>query len=129
MRLFLVTLLVADYDEAIDYFCGVLGFALIEDTPVSDDKRWVVVSPSSDQSGARILLARAATLEQRDALGAQLGGRVGFFLHTRDFDETFDRLKEKGVRFCETPRMEDYGKVVVFKDLYGNKWDLIEQAA
>lgn len=129
MQLFLVTLLVTDYDEAIDYFCDVLGFALIEDTPVSDDKRWVVISPSKAQPGAQILLARAATLEQREAVGAQLGGRVGFFLHTKDFDETFDRLKAKGVRFCETPRVEDYGKVVVFKDLYGNKWDLIEQAA
>lgn len=128
MHLFLVTLIVEDYDEALDYFCGVLGFSLVEDTPVSDEKRWVVISPSEKPGGAQILLARAATLEQRGALGDQHGGRVGFFLHTDDFDETYDRFKAQGVRFCETPRSETYGKVVVFKDLYGNKWDLIERA-
>jgi len=128
MELFLVTLIVSDYDEAIDYYCGVLGFTLIEDTKISAEKRWVVVSPSgANQNGARLLLAKAASMEQRDATGKQMGGRVGFFLHTGDFDASFDRLKAKGVRFCETPRRAPYGKVAVFKDLYGNKWDLIER--
>ena len=127
MELFLVTLLVTDYDEAIDYFCNVLGFALIEDTQVCEGKRWVVIAPSKAPSGAQLLLARASTLQQREAVGGQNGGRVGFFLHADDFDETFDRLKARGVRFCETPRVENYGKVAVFKDLYGNKWDLIER--
>ncbi len=129
MELFLITLLVNDYDDAIDYYCNTLGFALIEDTRVTTEKRWVVVSPSGENAvGARVLLAQASTFDQREAVGAQTGDRVGFFLHTADFSKTYERLKAKGVRFCEAPRREPYGMVAVFKDLYGNKWDLIERA-
>jgi catechol 2,3-dioxygenase-like lactoylglutathione lyase family enzyme len=124
MRLALITLVVRDYDEAIAYYCNVLGFALKEDSIVTPEKRWVVVSPG--EGGADILLAKAESDEQRAAIGNQTGGRVALFLHTADFEETFQRMKQAGVEFIEAPRDEPYGRVVVFLDLYGNKWDLIE---
>lgn len=126
MELALVTLLVKDYDEAVAYYCGVLGFRLIEDAPLTAEKRWIVVAPPG--GGARLLLAKAVGAEQCAAVGRQAGGRVGFFLHTEDFAETCARFADKGVHFCEAPRTEVYGKVVVFADLYGNRWDLIEPA-
>ena len=123
----MITIVVKDYDDAIAYYTEILGFELIEDTRVSDQKRWVVLAPDgADDHGARVLLAKASNDEQRFVVGNQAGGRVFLFLYTADFDQTYDEYKAKGVRFCETPRIEPYGKVVVFKDLYGNKWDLIE---
>lgn len=118
-----VTLVVADYDEAIVFYCGKLDFKLIEDTPL-DDKRWVVVAP--DGGGARLLLARAADDQQRGAIGNQTGGRVMMFLETDDFARDHQRMLAAGVTFLEEPRHESYGTVAVFIDLYGNKWDLIE---
>ncbi|MEM9014254.1 MAG: VOC family protein [Pseudomonadota bacterium] len=126
----MLTVVVADYDDAIAYYTDILGFELIEDTPISVEKRWVVVGARNGaEAGARLLLARAANDEQRFVVGNQAGGRVFLFLYTDDFDQTYNDYKAKGVRFCEEPRREPYGKVVVFKDLYGNKWDLIEQRA
>lgn len=127
MQLALVTFLVRDYDEAIAFFCGQLGFALVEDTVLSEDKRWLRVAPKG-AAGATLLLAKAATLEQDAAVGRQTGGRVGFFLNTDDFDATYGLFLKNNVRFREAPRMEPYGKVAVFEDLYGNLWDLIEPA-
>lgn len=120
-----VALLVRDYDEAIEWFTDRLQFRLIEDTPLGGGKRWVVVAPS-DGPGARLLLARAATPEQESRIGNQTGGRVFMFLHTDDFRRDHDAMKTRGVRFVEEPRHEAYGTVVVFTDLYGNKWDLVE---
>lgn len=119
-----VALLVRDYDEAIRFFTLALAFELLEDTPRADGKRWVLVRPRGGH-GTAILLARAATPEQQRAVGNQTGGRVFMFLTTDDFDRDYAHMKSQGVRFTEEPRREDYGKVVVFLDLYGNKWDLI----
>lgn len=124
----LVTFLVRDYDEAIAFFTNALRFKLLEDTPQGDDKRWVVVAPP-DSTGAALLLAKAATPEQAAHVGNQTGGRVFLFLHTRDFWDDYNHIKAYGVRFTEEPRHEPYGTVVVFEDLYGNKWDLIEPKA
>ncbi len=121
--IFQSTYLVRDYDEAISYFVQKLGFILIEDTIISPKKRWVVVAAS--KSGHRLLLAKAANPEQESAIGNQGGGRVAFFLRTDDFFGTYEQLKSKGVNFIENPRREEYGNVVVFKDLYSNKWDLL----
>lgn len=126
MRLAMMTLVVRDYDEAIAWFCDRLGFALVEDTPLSADKRWVVVAPAGED-GAALLLARAKNADEEAAIGKAAGGRVAFFLHTDDFDAAFKRWRAAGVEFVETPRSEAYGKVVVFRDLYGNKWDLVER--
>jgi catechol 2,3-dioxygenase-like lactoylglutathione lyase family enzyme len=123
-RLALVTLVVRDYDEAIDFYTRVLRFRLVEDTPMSATKRWVVVQPGD--RGANLLLAKAASPEQQAAIGQQTGGRVAFFLHTDDFDGELAHLRAHGVRFAEdAPRDEPYGRVIVFIDLYGNRWDLI----
>ena len=119
-----VAFLVHDYDEAISYFTNDLGFQLLDDTRLSDTKRWVVVAPSGE--GTALLLARAATAEQRESVGKQGGGRVMFFLRTDDFWRDYDRMHARGVRFVEQPRDEPYGTVVVFEDLYGNRWDLIQ---
>jgi catechol 2,3-dioxygenase-like lactoylglutathione lyase family enzyme len=118
-----VALVVRDYDEAIRFFTQALRFVLLEDEDRGGSKRWVRVSPSAD--GAALLLAKAATPEQERAIGNQSGGRVFMFLHTDDFDADFEHMKAHGVRFTESPRHESYGTVVVFLDLYGNKWDLI----
>ncbi|NNE40531.1 MAG: VOC family protein [Marinicaulis sp.] len=123
----MMTLLVRDYDEAITYYTKILGFDLVEDTVLSPSKRWVVVTPdAAEENGVRILLARAANDEQRFVVGNQAGGRVFLFLYTADFNDTYESYKARGVRFLEEPRIERYGKVAIFKDLYGNKWDLIE---
>ena len=118
-----LTLLVPDYDEALAYYVGVLGFRLIEDTDLGNGKRWVLVAPG--ETGAALLLARAVTEEQARAIGNQAGGRVFLFLHTTDFAADHARLQARGVRFLEAPRHESYGRVAVFEDLYGNKWDLL----
>lgn len=119
-----VTLVVPDYDEAIAFYVGVLGFHLLEDTPLTSEKRWVRVAPSRD--GTAILLAKAATDAQRTAIGNQTGGRVALFLETQNFDADFEKFKTAGVSFTEAPRREPYGSVVVFKDPFGNLWDLIQ---
>ncbi|MFD3525517.1 VOC family protein [Streptomyces sp. NPDC058653] len=123
----LVTLVVRDYDEAIAFYTGPLGFELIEDTDRGDGSRWVVVRPRG--GAAALLLARAADDAQRASVGAQTGGRVGFFLHTDDFARDHARMSAAGVRFLEEPRREPYGTVAVFEDLYGNGWDLLQPAA
>jgi catechol 2,3-dioxygenase-like lactoylglutathione lyase family enzyme len=120
-----VALVVADYDEAIAFYCNRLGFVLISDTDMGLGKRWVVVAPAEER-GARLLLAKADGEQQRAAVGNQTGGRVGFFLETDDFARDFASFSERGVRFLEAPRHEAYGSVAVFEDLYGNKWDLIQ---
>lgn len=119
-----LALIVRDYDEAIDFFTRALGFELLEDEPRENGKRWVRVAPPGGK-GAALLLARAADAKQERAIGNQSGGRVFLFLETDDFDRDHARMQREGVRFTEKPRSESYGKVVVFLDLYGNKWDLI----
>ena len=120
-----VTLLVREYDEAIAFFTDMLRFRLIEDKPLENAKRWVRVAPQG-KSGPCLLLARAATPEQQALVGSQTGGRVLLFLETDDFWGDYEGLKSTGVRFIELPRQEPYGWVVVFLDLYGNKWDLVQ---
>ncbi len=124
MHLHALALVVRNYDEAIDWYTRVLGFELREDTPLGADKRWVRVAPPG-ASETSFLLARAATPEQQSAIGRQAGGRVFLFLHTDDFARDHARMVALGVRFVEAPRQEAYGTVVVFEDLYGNRWDLI----
>ena len=119
-----VALLVRDYDEAIQFFKQALQFDLLEDESLGGGKRWVRVAPSGSP-GTALLLARAATPEQERAVGNQSGGRVFMFLRTDDFHADFEHMKAHRVRFTEAPRHEAYGTVVVFLDLYGNKWDLI----
>jgi len=123
-----LALLVPGYDEAIAYYVERLGFMLVEDTVLSPTKRWVVVAPPGN-SKTGLLLARADSPEQRAAIGNQAGGRVLLLLKTDDFDRDFARLKKAGVEFLEDPRLEAYGKVAVFRDAFGNKWDLIEALA
>ncbi len=120
-----VTLVVRNYDEAMDFFTTALRFRLVEDVPLGNGKRWVLVAPSL--SGASLLLAKAATPDQERFIGAQTGGRVAFFLHTDDFWRDYQHMLAYGVRFAEEPRGEEYGLVVVFYDLYGNKWDLVQK--
>ena len=119
----MTTIVVDEYNRAIEYYTKVLGFTLTEDTALSPEKRWVTVRPG--EIGGSFLLAQAATDEQKSRIGNQTGGRVGFFLHTDDFDADYLRMKVAGVVFIDAPRTEEYGKVVVFLDLYGNKWDFI----
>jgi catechol 2,3-dioxygenase-like lactoylglutathione lyase family enzyme len=121
----LVTLVVRDYDEALAFFEDALGFAVVEDTPLGNGKRWVVVAPPGSR-GASLLLAQAATPEQAAHVGNQTGGRVAFFLHTDDFWRDYQDMQARGVRFAAEPRQEAYGAVVVFYDLCGNKWDLVQ---
>jgi catechol 2,3-dioxygenase-like lactoylglutathione lyase family enzyme len=128
MQIAKLTLLVRDYDEAIAWYTRCLGFELVEDVDQGAPKRWVVVQPPGARGGA-LLLARAVGEEQRAAIGKQAGGRVFLFLETDDFDRDYQRMVDAGVQFRETPRREPYGKVVVFEDLYGNAWDLIEPRA
>jgi catechol 2,3-dioxygenase-like lactoylglutathione lyase family enzyme len=125
-RLGLVSLVVREYDEAIDFFVGKLGFELVEDSYVAaQDKRWVVVAPPG-AGDCHLLLARASTDEQRSRIGQQTGGRVFLFLYTDDFERDFEAFKAKGVEFVRLPKQETYGTVAVFKDLYGNLWDLVQ---
>lgn len=126
LRLAHLALLVRDYDEAKDWFTSRLGFVVLEDTPLSAEKRWLRVAPPG--GGAALLLARASGPVQEAAVGNQGGGRVWLFLETDDFDRDYRTWKTRGVQFLEEPRSEPYGKVVVFGDLYGNRWDLIEPA-
>jgi len=123
-----IAIVVRDYDEAIDYYTRVLGFDLIEDEPRGPGKRWVRVAPRGDH-GASLLLAKAANEEQTSRIGNQTGGRVFLFLHTDDFQRDYAAYSARGVKFIEQPRYEEYGTVVVFEDIYGNKWDLIERKA
>ncbi|WP_405698634.1 VOC family protein [Streptomyces coelicoflavus] len=128
-RIALVALVVDDYDEAIRFYTEALGFRLAEDTPRPDGSRWVVVEPGGPARGTALLLARAKGDAQRARVGDQTGGRVGFFLHTDDFARDHARMKAAGVTFLEEPRHESYGSVAVFRDLYGNRWDLLQPAA
>ena len=125
-RIGLVTLVVRDYDEAIAFYTHQLGFCLMEDTPLSAKKRWVRVAPPGT-SGTSLLLARAVSDDQAARCGNQTGGRVFLFLYTNDFWLDYQMMKDRGVCFLEPPREEAYGTVAVFEDLYGNRWDLIEQ--
>jgi catechol 2,3-dioxygenase-like lactoylglutathione lyase family enzyme len=124
-RISLVSLVVPDYDEAIAYYVEKLGFCLREDTLLSDQKRWVVVAPGG-QEGTALLLAKADRPEQAAAIGSQAGGRVFLFLTTDDFAADHSALRAKGVDFLEEPRHEVYGTVAVFRDAFGNAWDLIQ---
>lgn len=126
-QLSLVTLVVTDQDEAIAFYCGVLGFDLLEDTDRGGGKRWIRVAPPGS-AGTSLLLALADGDRQRAAVGNQTGGRVGFFLTTDDFWRDHARYVAAGVTFLEEPRVEAYGTVVVFADRYGNTWDLIQPA-
>lgn len=123
-----VALLVPDYDAGIAFFVGKLGFDLVEDTELAPSKRWVRVRPPGTD-GTSLLLARAASPEQERAIGQQAGGRVFLFLHTDDFDRDHARYTTAGVHFVEPPRIEPYGKVAVFQDPFGNRWDLVEPRA
>jgi catechol 2,3-dioxygenase-like lactoylglutathione lyase family enzyme len=120
-----VALVVRDYDEALAWYTGVLGFTCREDADLGNGKRWVVVGPAGGK-GAHLLLAKAATPDQAARIGDQTGGRVFLFLETDDFARDFKAMTERGVTFAEAPREEGYGTVAVFADLYGNRWDLIE---
>ncbi len=122
-----IALLVRDYDEAITYYTRVLGFDLIEDTPLEGGKRWVRVAPSGGR-GTTLLLACAVGDAQTARVGDQTGGRVFLFLHTDDFWRDYAAMRSRGVQFAEEPRRETYGTVAVFVDLYGNRWDLLEPA-
>lgn len=127
MHLGLATLVVDDYDPAIAFFVGVLGFDLVEDTPLATGdgraKRWVVVRPPGAETG--LLLARADGTAQAGAVGRQTGGRVGFFLHVDDFAAAYDRMDAAGVEWVGAARTEPYGRVAVFADVAGNHWDLL----
>lgn len=125
-----ISIVVRDYDEALDFYIGKLGFTLVEDKPVVEqNKRWVtILPPGAWPYATTILLARASTPEQHAAVGNQTGGRVFLFLETDDFQTDFNKLTRNGVEWVRPPKTEDYGTVAVFKDLYGNQWDLIERA-
>ncbi|NIK38982.1 catechol 2,3-dioxygenase-like lactoylglutathione lyase family enzyme [Xanthomonas arboricola] len=124
-RIALTTLLVADYDAAIAWYTGALGFQVLQDRPLDDGKRWVVIGPGGAQEAA-LLLAQPGDDAQRARIDDQTGGRVDHFLYTDDFWRDHAAMQAFGVQFLETPREEPYGTVVVFRDLYGTKWDLLE---
>lgn len=123
-----LTLIVPDYDQAISYYVKTLGFTLIEDTVLSERKRWVLIAPSKEES-CNLLLAKAVTEDQKTAIGNQASGRVFLLLYTDDFDRDYQMYRKNGVTFLEEPRSESYGKVAVFEDIFGNKWDLLEPAS
>jgi len=123
-----IALVVDDYDKAIQFYTQMLNFDLIEDTMLSENKRWVLVAPKGS-SECKLLLARATSEEQVSRIGNQTGGRVFLFLYTDDFESNYQDLKSKGIEFVRGPSKEDYGTVAVFKDIYGNLWDLIEPAS
>ena len=123
-----LTLLVRNYDEALEFYTQKLGFHLLQDTPLPGNKRWLLVAPPNSR-GAALLLAQADSAQQSLAIGNQTGGRVFLFLHTDDFWRDYKAYQSRGVRFLESPRQESYGTVAVFTDLYGNRWDLIEPKA
>ncbi len=120
-----LTLMVKDYDEAIAFYTQKLHFRLLEDSPLTDTKRWVLVGPPG-HSECALLLAKATNDQQRASIGNQAGGRVFLFLHTDDFWRDYNDMVDKGIEFVRTPKKESYGIVAVFKDLYGNLWDLLE---
>jgi catechol 2,3-dioxygenase-like lactoylglutathione lyase family enzyme len=125
-----IALVVRDYDEAIAFYVGKLGFVLVADEP-EQDKRWVLVAPPGSEAAPQacsILLARASSPEQEQFIGDQAGGRVFLFLRTDDFDRDFAAMLAKGITFVRPPKQAGYGKVAVFLDLYGNRWDLVEFA-
>ncbi|WP_241906500.1 VOC family protein [Shewanella sp. 10N.286.51.B7] len=119
-----IALVVENYDDAIAFYTQKLQFTLVEDTDLGGGKRWVLISPPNS-NGTNLLLAQASNDQQLQAVGNQSGGRVFLFLQTNDFWRDYELMKSKGVTFNETPRVEEYGTVVVFQDLYGNKWDLL----
>jgi catechol 2,3-dioxygenase-like lactoylglutathione lyase family enzyme len=125
----LVTYLVHDYEESLDYFTKKLGFSVKEDISGTGGDRWLVLTPglSGTSAGANILIAKASTESEKACVGKQFGGRVGFILETTDFYRDFNSYSSAGVRFKESPRVEVYGTVAVFEDLYGNTWDLIQR--
>ncbi len=120
-----ISLLVADYDEAIKFYTQKLNFSLIEDTPISEDKRWVLVAPPGSRECC-LLLAKASSDEQKKYIGNQTGGRVFLFLYTDNFERDYQNLIQENIRIVREPKQESYGTVAVFADLYGNLWDLIE---
>lgn len=120
-----IALVVADYDDAIEFYTRQLNFTLIEDTVLSETKRWVLIAPPGS-TGCQLLLAKAANDEQQSRVGNQTGCRVFLFLYTDDFQRDYSAMQEKGIVFVREPITEPYGTVAVFKDLYGNMWDLIE---
>jgi len=120
-----IALVVEDYDEAIQFYTERLNFRLIEDTRLSDEKRWVVVAPPG-ATECSLLLAKGANNSQKAAIGNQTGGRVFLFLFTDDFQRDYDRMVQEGISFVRPPKEEPYGTVAVFEDLYGNMWDLLE---
>ncbi len=124
-----IAVVVRDYDEAIAYYTNTLGFTLIEDTILSETKRWVMVQPTGANNGCMLLLAKAATPEQEKFIGYQTGGRVFLFLYTDNFERDYQNYISKGVEFTIAPHVEAYGTVAVFKDFYGNLWDLIEPSS
>jgi catechol 2,3-dioxygenase-like lactoylglutathione lyase family enzyme len=123
-----ISLLIREYDEAKAYYTGVLGFEIVEDRDMGDGKRWVTVAPPGS-AGTCLLLARAVTVTQAEAIGNQTGGRVFLFLHTDDFWRDYHLYRSRGVKFHEEPRSESYGTVAVFEDIYGNLWDLLQANA
>ena len=120
-----IALVVNDYDEAIQYYTQKLRFNLIEDTKLSETKRWVIVAPPGSD-GCRLLLAQATNDDQKSRVGNQTGGRVFLFLHTDDFDDDYKNLVDNNIKIVRDPVNEDWGKVLVFEDIYGNLWDLIQ---
>ena len=122
-----VTFLVPSYEDGLAFFRDVLGFAVLEDAPLAESKRWVVVAPSAG-AGAALVLAVPSDERQRTRVGDQTGGRVGFFLHSDDFWKDYENLLRRGVTFLEKPRHEPYGVVAVFVDPWGGKWDLLQPA-
>jgi catechol 2,3-dioxygenase-like lactoylglutathione lyase family enzyme len=125
LRIAHVTLLVDDYDEAIDFFTRKLNFKLVEDTKLSEEKRWVLVKPKGHENCC-LLLAKASNDEQKRSIGHQSGGRVFLFLQTDNFKRDYQDLIDNGIKIVREPKFENYGTVAVFEDLYGNLWDLIE---
>ncbi len=121
----LITLVVKDYDEAIQFYTGKLSFTITEDTKLNDSKRWVIITPPNS-NGCSLLLAKAANDEQQSRIGNQTGGRVFLFLYTNNFERDYNSMLKKNIVFVRSPDNEPYGTVAVFKDLYGNLWDLIE---
>lgn len=121
-----ISLIVPDYDQAIGFYVGLLGFDLVEDTELSEDKRWVLVAPPGSTE-TRLLLAKASNEAQEEVIGEQAGNRVFLFLETYDFDTDFALMERAGIDIIEEPRMEPYGQIAVFRDPFGNKWDLIER--
>ena len=120
-----IALLVRDYDEAIQFYTGKLHFTLVEDTVLSETKRWVLIAPKGSGECC-LLLAKAANIEQEARIGDQTGGRVFLFLYTDNFRRDYETMMKEGVEFVREPKIETYGTVAVFKDLYGNLWDLLE---